>query len=142
MSEFSDRNLHRELKSLGTSDTKGGLEVFPAPSHVTQISLSTTEFTAVCPKTGQPDYYSLVVTYVPDSFAIESKSLKLFLWKFRDEGHFCEALSQIILRDLVQICKPRAMTVILKAAPRGGIDIESVAQFTDESFVPMDFNAS
>src|SRR5688572_5221219 len=79
------------------------------------------EYTAVCPVTGQPDFGTIVVLYTPDRLCVELKSLKLYLWSFRDEGHFFEQATNQILDDLVRATRPRKMTVIGKFNVRGGI---------------------
>jgi len=86
------------------------------------------EYTAVCPVTGQPDFGTIVVVYVPDRLCIELKSLKLYLWSFRDEGHFFEQATNQILDDLVRACRPRRMTVIGRFNVRGGITTTVVAR--------------
>ena len=86
------------------------------------------EYTAVCPVTGQPDFGTIVLVYVPDRLCIELKSLKLYLWSFRDEGHFFEQATNQILDDLVRACRPRRMTVIGRFNVRGGITTTVVAR--------------
>lgn len=91
---------------------------------------TSSEFTAVCPKTGQPDFATLVITYVPDALCVELKSLKLYLHSFRDRGIFYEEVTNVILDDLVAAVKPRSMTVEGRFAVRGGIS--SVVRATYE----------
>lgn len=79
------------------------------------------EFTCVCPLTGQPDFGEIRIRYVPDRFCVELKSLKLYLWAFRNEGHFHEAVTNQILDDLVAALDPKKMTVIGDFKVRGGI---------------------
>lgn len=86
------------------------------------------EYTALCPVTGQPDFGSVVVIYAPGPRCVELKSLKLYLWAFRDEGHFFEQVTNRILDDLVKACRPRWMTVIGKFNVRGGIGTTVVAR--------------
>jgi len=99
------------------------LETFPnpKPGRDYEIEFHCPEFTCVCPKTGQPDFAELIVTYVPDRLCVELKSLKLYLWSFRDEGHFHEAVTNRILDDLVAATRPRRMTVVGHFNVRGGI---------------------
>ncbi len=85
------------------------------------------EYTALCPVTGQPDFGTIVVTYVPDRLCVELKSLKLYLWSYRDEGAFHEDVTNKILNDLVAVLSPRRMTVHTKWLPRGGITTEVTA---------------
>jgi 7-cyano-7-deazaguanine reductase len=99
------------------------LETFPnpEPGRDYEIRLTCPEFTCLCPRTGQPDFATLTLTYVPDRLCIELKSLKLYLWSFRDEGHFHEAVTNRILNDLVKACQPRLMTLVADFYVRGGI---------------------
>lgn len=99
------------------------LESFPnpAPDRDYEIAFDAPEFTCLCPKTGQPDFATIRITYVPNKKCIELKSLKLYLWSFRDEGHFHEAVTNRILDDLVATCKPRRMQVEGDFYVRGGI---------------------
>ena len=79
------------------------------------------EFTCLCPKTGQPDFATLVLDYIPDRLCVELKSLKLYVWSYRDQGAFHEAVTNQILDDLVAACGPRRMTVVGDFSVRGGI---------------------
>ena len=106
------------------------LECFDAPEHVTTVRFTTDEVMSLCPVTGQPDISSLVIEYRPDQRCIESKSLKLYLWSFRDRKVFCEALAAEIAAEIVQAADPHAVTVTLRQQPRGGIVIEAVSTRT------------
>jgi len=99
------------------------LETFPnpRPGRDYEISFEVPEFTCLCPKTGQPDFATLRIRYVPDALCVELKSLKLYVWSFRDEGHFHEDVTNRILDDLVALLKPREMTVVGDFNVRGGI---------------------
>jgi 7-cyano-7-deazaguanine reductase len=99
------------------------LETFanPAPDRDYEIRLEAPEFTCLCPRTGQPDFATLRVRYVPDQRCVELKSLKLYLWSFRQEGHFHEAVTNRVLDDLVRALAPRRMTVEADFFVRGGI---------------------
>ena len=99
------------------------LETFsnPRPERDYEINLECPEFTCVCPRTGQPDFATIRIRYVPDGQCIELKSLKLYLWSFREEGAFHEDVINRILDDLVQACRPRSMTVVGDFNVRGGI---------------------
>jgi 7-cyano-7-deazaguanine reductase len=103
------------------------LECFDAPEHVSTVRFSTDEVMSVCPVTGQPDISSLVLEYRPDERCIESKSLKLYLWSFRDRKVFCEALATEIAGEVVRAADPHEVTVTLTQQPRGGIVIEATA---------------
>ncbi|MGA1779818.1 MAG: preQ(1) synthase [Planctomycetota bacterium] len=99
------------------------LETFPnpAPGRDYTIELDCPEFTCVCPKTGQPDFAALTIEYIPDQKCIETKSLKLYLWSYRDEGAFHEAVTNRILDALVAACAPRGMQVSGSLNVGGGI---------------------
>jgi 7-cyano-7-deazaguanine reductase len=99
------------------------LQTFPNPNPVRdyEIGFDCPEFTCLCPLTAQPDFATLRIHYVPDRLCVELKSLKLYLWSFRDEGHFHEAVTNRILDDLVRTLRPRRMTVVGDFAVRGGI---------------------
>ena len=86
------------------------------------------EYTALCPVTGQPDFGTIVVIYTPGPLCVELKSLKLYLWSFRNEGHFFEQVTNQILDDLVRALKPRRLTVIGRFRVRGGIHSTVVAR--------------
>ena len=107
---------------MSTQPTKE-LESFPnpAPERDYEIDFECPEFTCLCPKTGQPDFATIRISYVPDAECVELKSLKLYLWSFRDEGHFHEAVTNRILDDLVAKISPRSMTVEGDFMVRGGI---------------------
>ena len=104
------------------------VEVFPAPEHVTSVRFTTDELASVCPVTEQPDLSHLVVEYVPDRWCVESKSLKLYLWGFRDRAVFAEALAAEIAAEIMATAAPSRVTVTLTQRPRGGIEVEAVAE--------------
>ena len=100
------------------------LESFPSPSpRPYEVTFSTPEFTSLCPVTGQPDYASITIRYVPDRRCIESKSLKQYLGAFRNQAVFAEAITNRILSDVVAAVAPRSAVVIGDFAPRVGIGI-------------------
>jgi 7-cyano-7-deazaguanine reductase len=107
------------------------LETFP--NHNDQrdyvITLQTEEFTCVCPKTNQPDFAKIRIQYIPDKKILESKSLKLYLWSFRNKGVFHEHVTNIILDDLVAALQPRWCKVSAEFAVRGGIGITVDAEY-------------
>ena len=107
------------------------LETFPNqfPDREYEIAVECPEFTAVCPKTGQPDFGTITIRYVPASTCIELKSLKLYLFGFRDRGIFYEHAVNTMLDDLVAACAPRSMTVVGDFRPRGGITSRITARF-------------
>lgn len=99
------------------------LETFPnpTPERSYEIAMECPEFTCLCPRTGQPDFAVIRLRYVPDRLCVELKSLKLYLWSFRDEGHFHEAVVNRICDDLVKLLDPRFLEVQGDFAVRGGI---------------------
>jgi len=103
------------------------LECFDAPEHVETVRFTTDEVMSLCPVTEQPDISSLVLEYRPDERCIESKSLKLYLWSFRDRKAFCEALAAEIAAEVVRAADPHEVTVTLTQQPRGGITIQATA---------------
>ena len=107
---------------MATQPSKS-LETFPnpEPKRNFEIRLECPEFTCICPRTGQPDFATIKVTYVPDKLCVELKSLKLYLWSYRNEGAFHEKVTNQILNDLVKAVKPRYMEVIGDFFIRGGI---------------------
>jgi 7-cyano-7-deazaguanine reductase len=94
------------------------------------------EFTCLCPRTGQPDFATLVLEYVPDRRCVELKSLKLYVWSFRNEGTFHEAVTHRILDDLVRSTRPRCMRLTAKFNVRGGIFTTIVADYTQRGWKP------
>jgi 7-cyano-7-deazaguanine reductase len=94
------------------------------------------EFTCLCPKTGQPDFARLILDYIPDKKCVELKSLKLYIWSYRDEGAFHEAVTNQILDDLVAVLKPRYMRLIAKFFVRGGIFTNVIAEHRKKGWKP------
>ena len=113
------------------SQPSKSLETFPnpKPERDFEIRFNCPEFTCVCPKTGQPDFATIRIRYVPDQTCVELKSLKLYLWTYRDEGAFHEAVTNRILDDLVAATQPRTMTVEGDFWVRGGIGTVIVASY-------------
>ena len=110
------------------------LETFdnPYPDRGYEIEIDCPEFTSVCPKTGQPDFGAINITYVADRSCIELKSLKLYLQGYRNEGIFYEAVTNKILDDLVKACAPRQMTLTSQWTPRGGITATITCQYPND----------
>ena len=102
----------------------------PAPGRDYWIRHECPEYTALCPVTGQPDFGTIIVLYVPDRLCVELKSLKLYLWSFRDEGHFFEQVTNQVLDDLVRTLRPRRASVIGRFNVRGGITSQVVARYS------------
>ena len=112
------------------------LETFdnPNPERDYTIRIDIPEFTCLCPKTGQPDFAELTLEYVPDAKCVELKSLKLYVWSFRDEGAFHEAVTNQILADLVAATQPRFMRLTAEFNVRGGIYTTIVAEHRQDGW--------
>lgn len=106
------------------------LETFPNPNPARDytIHINIPEFTCLCPKTGQPDFATLNIDYVPDALCVELKALKLYIWSYRDKGVFHEAVTNKILEDLVSAITPRFIRITARFNVRGGIYTTVVAQ--------------
>ena len=122
-----------KLTKLGAAPTTGAskqLECFPnpAPGRDFVIHMQIPEFTCLCPKTGQPDFATLYLDYIPDKRCIELKSLKLYIWSFRDEGKFHEAVTNEILDDIIAVTAPRFARLTAKFWVRGGVFTTVVAE--------------
>ncbi len=115
------------------------LETFanPHPERDYTIRIRIPEFTCLCPKTGQPDFAILHLEYVPDARCVELKSLKLYVWSFRDEGGFHEDVSNRILADLVAACQPRFMRLRAEFNVRGGIYTDVVVEHRQAGWSPL-----
>ena len=127
--------MQREDKQVLGRETRGPigaeqLDTVPWNHAATDalIEFSTTELTALCPITGQPDFYELELSYRPGPRLLESKSIKLYLWGFRDRGIFAEDMAATLLKDLVAACDPVEMTVDLTQKVRGGLKIRTVVR--------------
>ncbi len=114
------------------------LETFPNPATQRDfhIHMEIPEFTCLCPKTGQPDFATILLDYIPETKCVELKSLKLYIWSFRNEGCFHEAVTNRILDDLVAELQPRFMRVTAKFFVRGGIFTNVVAEHRAPSWQP------
>ena len=111
-----------QLSDAQTQNPRSILEAFenPKPARDYQIQFVFPEFTSVCPVTGQPDFATITIRYVPDRWCVEMKSLKLYFFAYRNKGIFYEAVVNTIVDDLVEVLRPRRMTVIGDFAVRGG----------------------
>lgn len=114
------------------------LEVFPNPKPERDytIRIRIPEFTCLCPKTGQPDFGSLLLEYVPADTCVELKSLKLYIWSFRNVGAFHEAVTNEILEDLVRVTSPRFMRLSATFNIRGGIDTSVIVEHKADDWQP------
>jgi 7-cyano-7-deazaguanine reductase len=115
------------------------LEVFPNPTPGRDylIHMDIPEFTCLCPKTGQPDFATLILDYIPDKKCVELKSLKLYIWSYRNEGAFHEAVTNRIVDDLVAALKPRYLGLAAKFYVRGGIFTTVVAEHRKSGWQPL-----
>ncbi len=119
----------RPSKQLETFDN-------PHPERDYTIRIRIPEFTCLCPRTGQPDFATLHLEYVPDRRCVELKSLKLYVWSYREEGHFHEDVTNRILDDLVRACAPRFMRLTAEFNVRGGIYTTVVAEHRAPGWEP------
>jgi len=117
------------------------LETFdnPAPHRDFHIHMEIPEFTCLCPKTGQPDFATLFLDYIADQQCVELKSLKLYIWSYRNEGAFHEAVTNKILDDLVAVTQPRFMRLTAKFYVRGGIFTNIVSEYRKPGWEPQPF---
>jgi len=121
---------HSERLGAKRNHPSRELETFPNPNPERDyhIEIRSPEFTCLCPKTGQPDFAEIFLDYVPDRLCVELKSLKLYYWSFRDEGHFHEAVTNRIANDLVAALDPRYLKVTARFNVRGGIHTTVTAE--------------
>ena len=131
MTQNKDMN---DLSLLGSNSEFKGLEAFPNknPDRDYTVTLTTDEFTCLCPKTGQPDFAEITISYVPDEKIVESKSLKLYFQSYRNKGVFHEHAANKILDDIVEAIQPRWCGVQANFGIRGGITITVDAEYTKE----------
>ena len=136
---IEDRYFNRFVldKRMPIQPTKK-LETFPNPTPVRDyhIHMEIPEFTCLCPKTGQPDFAILILDYIPDKRCIELKSLKLYIWSYRNENTFHEAVTNRILDDMVAAVNPKYMRLTAKFYVRGGIFTDIVAEHRKSGWKP------
>ena len=127
-----------QLKQLGSQNTKYTYDYDPSlleripNKHADRdyfIKFNCPEFTSLCPKTGQPDFATIYISYIPDQYMVESKSLKLYLFSFRNHGDFHEDCVNIIMKDLIKLMDPKYIEVTGIFTPRGGISIWPYANY-------------
>jgi len=130
-------NLIAEIFAMPSTPSKT-LEIFDNPNSERDytIHIETPEFTCLCPKTGQPDFATLYLDYVPDKSCIELKSFKMYIWSYRDAGAFHEAVTNQILTDFVEACEPRFMRLTAKFNVRGGVYTTVVAEHQNPDWTP------
>ncbi len=122
----------QEFQYLGKKSTSPSkqLDTFPTPQNITQVKFESNELTSFCPVTGQPDFSNLILEFIPDKLCIESKSLKLYLWSFREEPVFAESLANIIANDVFKAISPKYCKVTIQQNIRGGLQLTTVAEKT------------
>ncbi|MBR1809841.1 MAG: NADPH-dependent 7-cyano-7-deazaguanine reductase QueF [Paludibacteraceae bacterium] len=133
--ELAGVSLLGEKHTVYSSDYNPGvLETFvnKHPENEYLVTFTCPEFTSLCPKTGQPDFGKITISYIPRERMVESKSLKLYLFSFRNHGDFHEDCVNIIMKDLVRLMEPRYLEVRGDFMPRGGISIIPFANYADE----------
>lgn len=126
--------VNGDLRALGRRVTSfEGFDTFACPQGVTRVVMTSDEVTAVCPVTAQPDQYTVSIAYEPRERCIESKTMKLYLQSFRNEGIFCEAFAAKIAEDVGTAIDPDRCEVTVVQKPRGGIGIHATAVWTREA---------
>jgi 7-cyano-7-deazaguanine reductase len=120
----------QEFQFLGKRATQPSkkLDTFPNPGNVNHIKFESNELTSFCPVTGQPDFSSITIEFAPEKLCIESKSLKLYLWSFRDEAIFAEGLANKIADDIFEAIRPFWCKITLAQNIRGGLQLTVVAE--------------
>ena len=126
------------LKSLGNQNTIYDMDYNPGllekihnahPENDYFVKFNCPEFTSLCPKTGQPDFATIYISYIPDQYIVESKSLKLYLFSYRNHGDFHEDCVNMIMKDLIKLLSPRYIEVWGKFLPRGGLSIDPYCNY-------------
>src|ERR1700682_599357 len=126
--------LGKSEARLPSSPTEARLETFPNPAQRPyRIRFETADFTSLCPVTGQMDFATITIEYVPNELCVESKSLKFYLASYRNERAFNEAVTNRILDDFVRACQPHEATVTAEFSARGGIALTVRAEYPDKS---------
>nr|WP_296458771.1 preQ(1) synthase [Rubinisphaera sp.] len=129
-------NCFAELITPMSEPSRDLLETFenPNPDRDYVIETICPEFTSVCPKTGQPDFGTLTIAYIPDEVCFELKSLKMYLQQYRNHGAFYESVTNKILDDLVAVTQPRSMEIRAEFTPRGGLRTNVIVSYPDENW--------
>jgi len=109
------------------------LDTFPKPEGVNLVRFTTDEVTSFCPVTGQPDFSTVILEYGPEHLCIESKSLKLYFWSFRDEALMAERLASVVVADITHAIAPRWVKVEVRQNVRGGLQLTAVAEWHKDS---------
>ncbi|MCP3853005.1 MAG: NADPH-dependent 7-cyano-7-deazaguanine reductase QueF [Gammaproteobacteria bacterium] len=124
--QFSSNQPSKELETFDN----------PSPERDFTIRIKVPEFTCLCPKTGQPDFATINIEYIADQQCVELKSLKMYMWSFRNEGAFHEKVTNDMLNDLVKATEPRFMRICAEFYVRGGIYTTVVAEHRADNWVP------
>lgn len=127
--------MTQEFKFLGKARNQPTkeLDIFPTPNNVTQVTFTTDEVTSICPVTAQPDFNQITIEYVPNELCVESKSLKLYLWTFREDQIFGEGLASTIAHDIANAVQPHYCKVTLVQGVRGGLQMTAVAEIKGDA---------
>jgi len=130
--------MNTQDQNTATRSPRRELETFnnPNPGRDYSIRITIPEFTCLCPKTGQPDFATLYLDYIPEAACVELKSLKQYVWSFRDEGAFHEAVTNAMLADLVEVMAPRFARLTARFNVRGGIYTTVVAEHRADGWQP------
>ena len=136
MSEYDELTVLGSKAEIPNDYNPSALEVFENmhPERDYLVSLRCAEFTTLCPITGQPDFATLLINYIPDKLLVESKSLKLYLFSFRNHGDFHEDVTNVIMNDLIALMQPKYIEVKGLFVPRGGIAIHPFANWANPAF--------
>lgn len=135
---------NENLTKLGSAKTTYSMDYDPSvlesfnnkhPQNDYFVKFNCPEFTSLCPITGQPDFANIIISYVPDQKLVESKSLKLYLFSFRNHGDFHEDVVNIIMKDLIQLMDPKYIEVWGKFLPRGGLSIDPYCNYGKEGTI-------
>lgn len=127
-SPTDDLTAHLSVLGATVRHAIAHVEVFPAPADVTMVGFRSEELMSICPVTQQPDLSSIDIEYSPSAWCVESKSLKLYLWGFRDRAVFAEALAAEIAHEIMDRAAPHWVRCTLVQRPRGGIEVRAVAE--------------
>lgn len=122
---MNSEQLSFEALGKEVREPSSRIDTFPAPRGVSRVKLICHEVTSLCPVTGQPDFATITIKYIPDQLCVETKSLKLYLWSFRNRGIFCESLASQIRLQLEEALRPITIDVEAEFTSRGGIVIIS-----------------
>jgi len=126
----ANKSKRMEFKHLGKKSNSASkqLDTFPTPDNVSIVKFESNELTSFCPVTHQPDFNQVVIEFAPDKLCVESKSLKLYLWSFREEAKFAEALAGEIANDIFSAIQPNWVKVTLTQNIRGGLQLTATAE--------------